>query len=64
MVESFVGTFETELVGGRAFRSRFEAELAIVEYIAWFNDVRLHSEIGEVPPSEFEADYLRSPSLI
>ncbi|MCA1708629.1 MAG: integrase core domain-containing protein [Actinobacteria bacterium] len=63
MAESFVGTFKTEFVDGRRFRSRFEAELAIVEYVGWFNDVRLHSEIGDVPPSELEAGYLRSPSL-
>jgi putative transposase len=47
----------------RRFRSRFEAELAIVEYLGWFNDVRLHSEIGDVPPSELEAEYLRPLSL-
>ncbi len=63
MAESFVGTLKTELVDGRTFRSRFEAELAIVEYIGWFNDARLHSEIGDVPPSELEAEYLHSPSL-
>ena len=63
MAESFVGTFKAELVDGRTFRSRFEAELAIVEYIGWFNDVRLHSEIGDVPPSEFEEHYLESLSL-
>ena len=64
MAESWVGTFKTERVDDRpTFRSRFEAELAIVAYIAWFNDVRLHREIGDVPPSEFEADYLQSLSL-
>lgn len=63
MAESWVGTCKTELVDGRTFRSRFEAELAIVEYIAWFNDVRLHSEIGDVPPAEFEAQYFESLSL-
>jgi putative transposase len=63
MAEIFVGTFKTELVDGRTFRSRFEAKLAVVEYIGWFKDVRFHSEIGDVPPSELEADYLRSPSL-
>lgn len=58
MAESFVGTFKTERVDDRpTFRSRFEAELAIVEYIAWFNEVRLHREIGDIPPAEFEALY-------
>ena len=44
VAESFVGTFKTELCDRRTFRTRFEAELAIVKYVGWFNDVRLHSE--------------------
>jgi len=27
------------------------------EYIAWFNNDRLHESLGDVPPSEFEALY-------
>jgi hypothetical protein len=30
-------------------------ELAIVEYVAWFNTARLHSALGDIPPAEFEA---------
>ena len=32
-------------------------EFATLEYIDWFNNRRLHSEIGYVPPAEFEAAY-------
>jgi hypothetical protein len=28
--------------------------LAVVEYLGWFNHTRLHSELGDVPPAEFE----------
>jgi hypothetical protein len=37
MAESFVATFKRELVKGRVFASRFEAEIAVVEYLGWFN---------------------------
>jgi putative transposase len=55
MAESFVDTFKTELVADRPWRSRSELELAIVEWVGWYNHHRLHSSLGDVPPSEFEA---------
>ena len=55
MAESFVGTLKTELVRGRMFATRFGAELAVVEYLGWFNHTRLHEALDDVPPAEFEA---------
>jgi putative transposase len=55
MAESFVATLKRELVKGRVFASRFEAEISVVEYLGWFNHTRLHGELGDVPPAEFEA---------
>ncbi|MCA1699826.1 MAG: integrase core domain-containing protein [Actinobacteria bacterium] len=55
MAESFVATFKRELVKGRVFGSRFEAEIAVVEYLGWFNHTRLHGELGDVPPADVEA---------
>jgi putative transposase len=57
MAESFVGTLKTELVAGRVFTTRFDAEIAVVEYLGWFNHTRLHESLGDVPPTEFEALY-------
>ena len=37
MAESFVDSFKTELIADRSWRSRTQLELAVVEYIAWFN---------------------------
>ncbi len=34
-----------------------QAELAIVEWVSWFNHDRLHSSIEDIPPVEFEQDY-------
>jgi putative transposase len=55
MAESFVDTFKTELIADRVWRSRSELELAIVAWVGWYNHHRLHSSLGDVPPSEFEA---------
>ena len=54
LAESFVDSFMTELVADRVWRSRSQLELAVVEYIGWFNDARLHQALGDRPPTEFE----------
>jgi transposase InsO family protein len=54
MAESFVDTFKTELIADRVWRTRSQLELAIVEYVGWFNDARLHESLGDIPPAEFE----------
>ena len=58
MAESFVDTFKTELIADRSWRSRTQLELAVVEYIAWFNNGRLHESLGDVSPVEFESLYV------
>jgi putative transposase len=58
MAESFVDTFKTELIADRSWRSRTQLELAVVEYIAWFNNDRLHESLGDVSPVEFESLYV------
>jgi putative transposase len=54
MAESFVDSFKTELIGDRVWQTRSQLELAVVEYIAWFNHDRLHESLGDIPPVEFE----------
>ncbi len=54
LAESFVDSFKTELIRDRVWRTRSQLELAIVEYVAWFNSERLHSALGDVPPAEYE----------
>jgi putative transposase len=54
LAESFVDSFKTELIADRVWRTRAQLELAVVEYIGWFNDCRLHRALGDLPPSEFE----------
>jgi putative transposase len=57
MAESFVDSFKTELIADRVWRTRTQLELAIVEYVSWFNHERLHESLDDIPPAEFEALY-------
>lgn len=68
MAESFVDSFKTELIRDRVWKTRTQLELAVVEWVGWYNHNRLHSALDHVPPAEYEALYARqddaSPSLI
>ena len=55
LAESFVDSFKTELIADRPWRTRDQLELAIVEWVGWYNQRRLHSSLGDIPPVEFEA---------
>jgi putative transposase len=57
LAESFVDSFKTELIRDRAWPTRTGLEFAIVEYLGWFNNDRLHSSLGDIPPAEFEAEH-------
>ena len=54
LAESFVDSFKTELIADRVWKTKTQLELAIVEYVGWFNHVRLHEALGDLPPAEFE----------
>jgi putative transposase len=57
VAESFVDSFKTELINDRTWASRSQLELAIVEYVAWFNNERLHEALDDRPPREVEGLY-------
>ena len=54
LAESFVDSFKTELIADRVWRTRSQLELAIVEWVGWFNTSRLHSALGDLAPQQFE----------
>jgi putative transposase len=58
LAESFVDSFKTELISDRVWRTRAQLELAVVEYISWFNHDRLHQALGDVPPVELEDGHM------
>ena len=55
LAESFVDSLKTELIADRVWRTRSGLELAAVEWLGWFNAVRLHESLDDTPPIEFEA---------
>ncbi|SDH68755.1 putative transposase [Pseudonocardia oroxyli] len=56
MAEAFNSLFKAELVRNRGpWRGIDDLELAVAEYIDWYNHRRLHGELGLIPPVEHEA---------
>ncbi len=65
VAESFVDSFKTELIADRTWTSRSQLELAVLEYVAWFNNERIHESLGDRPPREVEDPYAlkREPTI-
>ena len=59
LAESFVDSFKTELIADRVWKTKTQLELAVVEYVGWFNHERLHEALGDLPPAEFESSTTR-----
>jgi putative transposase len=60
LAESVIGLYKTELVRWEGpWRGVDDLELATLNWVHWFNETRLHSSIGDVPPTEFETEYYR-----
>jgi putative transposase len=60
LAEAFNSLFKAELVRNKGpWRSIDDLEIAVAEYIDWFNHRRLHGEIGLVPPAEYEELHYR-----
>ncbi len=56
MAEAFNSLYKAELVRNKGpWRGLEDLEMATVEYIDWYNNRRLHGELGHVPPAEHEA---------
>jgi putative transposase len=56
MAEAFNSLYKAELVRNRGpWRGLDDLEMATVEYIDWYNNRRLHGELGHIPPAEHEA---------
>jgi len=63
LAEAFNSLFKAELVRNKGpWRNIDDLEIAVAEYIDWFNHRRLHGEIGLIPPTEHEDTYYRQNS--
>ena len=60
LAESVIGLYKTELVRHEGpWRSVDDLELGTLSWVHWFNETRLHSSIGDVPPIEYEQEHYR-----
>ncbi|GAB3359419.1 hypothetical protein GCM10027395_03830 [Giesbergeria sinuosa] len=60
LAETINGLYKAELIHRRAaWKTRQSVELATLEWVHWFNHVRLLTPIGGIPPAEAEANYWR-----
>lgn len=57
LVESQIGLYKTELIKPRKpWHGLADIELATAEWVDWFNNQRLHTAIGDIPPHEHETN--------
>ncbi|WP_161990395.1 integrase core domain-containing protein [Streptomyces alboflavus] len=58
LMESTIRLYKTELIKPqKPWRSLTDVEIATHEYVDWYNQARLHSELHHVPPLEYEEAY-------
>ncbi|MER6987333.1 IS3 family transposase [Micrococcus luteus] len=66
MAEALNSLFKAECIRNPVMRPKGgwasvrDVEIAVAEYVDWYNHRRLHGEIGHVPPAEFEAAHWAS----
>jgi transposase InsO family protein len=69
--ESVMGLFKTELHrnpapladNGDHWRELDDLEVATCAWVSWFNEERLHGELGDRSPGEVEAEYSLSDQV-
>jgi len=67
MAETTIGLYKTELhrnpaalvANGGPWRGLDDLEVATCGWVAWFNERRIHGELGDHTPAEIEAAYHR-----
>lgn len=70
LAESIIGLFKTELVNRHGpFTNLSEVEYAVMEWVDWYNNARLHSRLEYLTPTEYESLYYaqhppRRPALV
>lgn len=66
MAEALNSLFKAECIRNPVMRPKggwksvVDVELAVAEYVDWYNHRRLHGEIGLVPPAEYETNHWAS----
>lgn len=70
LAESIIGLFKTEVVRRNGpFKTVDDVEYALMEWVDWYNNARLHSRLGYLTPAEYETAYYaqqppRRPAMV
>ena len=60
LAETINGLYKAELIHRQGpWKTRESVELATLQWVHWFNHIRLLEPIGYIPPAEAEANYFR-----
>ena len=69
--EALNSTFKAELIRNRhilaakgPWKSIDDVEIAVAEWVDWYNTSRLHGSLGDIPPAEYEAAYYAEHSSV
>jgi putative transposase len=63
LMESIIGLYKTEIIKRLGpWKTLADVEIATAEWVDWFNNRRLFSELGHIPPAEYEANYYQAQS--
>lgn len=63
LAESTIGLFKTEAMAKNnpfhhgPFKTIADVEYTTAGWVDWYNNRRLHTSIGDIPPAEFEVNY-------
>jgi putative transposase len=50
---------KTEFVKGATFESQAALDLALFDYVHWFNHIRIHGTLGYLSPMEYKSRHLK-----
>jgi len=68
LAETIIGLYKTEEIRPRGpWRSVDQVEFATAEWVEWFNNRRLLTPLGDIPPAEYEAIYYQqqhAPAMV
>jgi putative transposase len=65
LAETVNGLYKAEVIHRLGPWADVDAvELATLTWVQWFNNERLHSSLGDIPPAEFEAHYRHRADLL
>lgn len=60
MPESVIATMKTELIARRPWPTRLDLELALLTWIGFYNERRIHRSLGGKTPAKATNDYHRN----